>query len=247
MAGAGAERQETGLVDAINKAVKEYKAGKGNKHKGIRINTPAGSLNSIVMAEKYSGLSAIGNEPYTDVILHTVGGRKWNVSMKGMSAPSLAGGGAKGLEQAVPGLAGKFIRAAHRAYLRKGYKTGDDIPDAYGKIPDDKVIRILKGTASMGGPIHYMYVGPMDVISRFDDRIGILTVNGNFTAISRYARDHELIFRMRKRRSDQMFVTEGTDKLGHPSIYGKSPSRGDSAKRVVVVDKFPNNAFKVRF
>ena len=31
MAGAGAERQETGLVDAINNAVKNYQSIKGNK------------------------------------------------------------------------------------------------------------------------------------------------------------------------------------------------------------------------
>jgi hypothetical protein len=247
MAGADAERQETGLVDAINNAVKNYQSIKGNKLKGIKVRTSGGTLSSIIKAEKYPGSAAIGNEPYTDVILHASGGKQWNLSMKGLSAPSLAGGGAKGLEQAVPGLAGKFIRAAHRAYLSKGYKTGDNIPDAYGKIPENQVLKILKGTVSMGGPIHYMYIGPMDIVWKFDLRHGILSVNGKLTSTAKYAKEHELIFRMRKRRVDQMFLSEGRDKLGHPAIYGKSPSRGDSAKRVVVVDKFPKDAFKVRF
>ena len=36
---------------------------------------------------------------------------------------------------------------------------------------------------------------------------------------------------------DQTFDPEASDKNGVPKIYGKSPSKGDSAGRLVVTDK----------
>ena len=52
---------------------------------------------------------------------------------------------------------------------------------------------------------------------------------------------------MRARREDQRFDPLNKDKDGTPKIYGKSPSKGDSAGRIVVVDKTPAKADMVSF
>tara|TARA_R100001015_G_C4620744_1_gene177768 strand:+ start:1227 stop:1940 length:714 start_codon:yes stop_codon:yes gene_type:complete len=236
MAGSGAERQETGLVNAINRAVTN------NGGKGIKIQTPGASLTNIIRAQKYGGRSSAGTEPYTDVVLYSQGGRKWNLSMKGESAPSLAGGGLEGLELIVPGIGGKFLKAAYRAYIRAGYKRGDDLPDAYATVPTNLTSKIVVGTAAMGGPIHYMYQGPMDVTSRFNKTNGILTVNGKLTSSGVFAKQYKLIFRLRRRRQDRKFLIEtdkgGKDKRGLPMIT--------QGRRIMIVDSMPSQAFKVR-
>ena len=91
MAGLLAERQERGLIDAIN-------TGYGlNKGKPFTIIGPSGDkIANCIKAQKYEGRSAAGTEPYTDVIITTKNGLI-NVSNKGTSAPSIAGGGLKGL------------------------------------------------------------------------------------------------------------------------------------------------------
>ena len=55
-----------------------------------------------------------------------------------------------------------------------------------------------------------------------------------------YAKTHALYFRLRARREDQRFDPDAKDGTGAPKIYGKSPSRGDSAGRIVVTDKVPS-------
>jgi len=237
MAGAGAERQETGLVNAVNRAVKS------NGGKGIRIQTSVTSLTNIVKAEKFTGRSSAGTEPYTDVILHSQGGRRWNLSMKGESAPSLAGGGLEGLELIIPGIGGKFLKAAYRAYIREGFKKGDDLPDAYATVPSNLTYKIVAGTSAMGGPIHYMYQGPMDVTSRFDKNSGTLTINrAKLTSSSAFSKQYKLIFRLRRRRADRKFLIEtepgGRDKRGLPMIT--------QGRRIMIVDSMPRDAFKVR-
>ena len=56
------------------------------------------------------GRSASGDEPYTDVEIKTTN-KIYKLSMKGPSAPSMAGGGLNGLEKIVPGFSGRFIQA----------------------------------------------------------------------------------------------------------------------------------------
>ena len=112
MAGASAERQENGVIQKIKEAVK--------KNKGHPITLKAGktTLEGVVGAEKYTGRQTGGSEPYTDVVIYVKKGAKIveiNCSLKGESAPSLAGGGLKGLELAVPGIAKKFMLAAYKA------------------------------------------------------------------------------------------------------------------------------------
>jgi hypothetical protein len=86
----------------------------------------------------------------------------------------------------------------------------------------------------------------MDVTGRYDEKKNELTLNGSLTESEEYAKTHELFFRLRARREDQRFDPESKDNQGVPKIYGKSPSKGDSAGRIVVTDKTPTNAVIVR-
>ncbi len=235
MAGVSAERQETGVVNAVNKAVKQ------NKNNPITIRAGGTTISNINLAKKYTGRQASGSEPYTDVIFSTKNKKDINLSLKGEAAPSLAGGGLRGLEAIVPGIAGKFMKAAHKQLLSMGLKAGDKVPDVYGKISRTNKDKIVIGNRAMGGPIDYMYIGPMDVKSSYDSKSNTLTLNGSLTDSKTYAKTHDLYFRLRARREDQRFDPEA-QQGGVPKIYGKSPSRGDSAGRIVVTDSVPKNA-----
>lgn len=240
MAGASAERQETGVVKAITAAVKK------NGNSPIVVVAGKTTIANVIKAEKFTGRTLTGSEPYTDVVLHVKNGRlvnKVNLSLKGETAPSLAGGGLRGLDLAVPGIAKKFMEAAFKYLVKEGIRNGDKVPDTYGKIGPAAKLKIVIGNNLMGGPIHYMYIGGMDVRSTFDEKKKTITfVNGNLIAAADYARTHELYFRLRARREDQRFDSSAKDNQGTPKIYGKSPSRGDSAGRIVVTDSVPNNA-----
>ena len=84
----------------------------------------------------------------------------------------------------------------------------------------------------------------MSVVSDFDDGSKILTLNGTLTEAKKYAKSHNLYFRLRARREDQRFDPDAK-RNNVPKIYGKSPSRGDSAGRIVVTDNVPANALIV--
>jgi hypothetical protein len=235
MAGVAAERQETGVVSAINKAVKQ------NKNKPIVVQAGAVKISNVSGAKKYTGRQSSGSEPYTDVIISTKNKKDVNLSLKGEAAPSLAGGGMRGLEAIIPGIAGKFMKAAHKKLIDMGIQEGDKVPDVYGKISRMNKEKIVVGTKAMGGPIDYMYIGPMDVKSNYDPKKNILTLNGNLTESKEYAKTHDLYFRLRARREDQTFDPDA-EQGGIPKIYGRSPSRGDSAGRIVITDSVPRNA-----
>jgi hypothetical protein len=237
MAGVLSERQETGVVDAVNTHYQNF---------GKPINVVAGSvtISDVVSAEKYGGRSSSGTEPYTDVILTKRNGTKINISNKGTSAPSIAGGGLKGLDIIIPGFSNRFLNASLQKYIDLGYKEGDQIPDMYGRVSDDLKETIVVGNASMGGPIDYMYIGPMDV--RFTTSGKNVRLNGHFHDAKKYADDHDLFLRLRKRRNDQPFTLE-KDSKGVPFILGRSPSAGDKGRRIVIVPSIPSNALQVEF
>jgi len=238
MAGAAAERQETGVVKAINSAYKK------NQNNPITLVAGKTKVSGVIKAEKFTGRQLTGSEPYTDVVIHVRSGRtikKLNCSLKGEAAPSLAGGGLRGLELAVPGIAKKFLKNAF-AKLNRMLNAGDKVPDTFGRISDADKLKIVIGNVAMGGPIDYMYIGPMDVVGRYDDKKNILTLNGSLIPARTYANTHDLYFRLRARREDQRFDPAAKDSDGTPKIYGKSPSKGDSAGRIVVTDKVPTTA-----
>lgn len=243
MAGESAERQETGVVKAIADAVR---ANAGNP---VTVVAGKTKITGVKGAHKYTGRQAGGSEPYTDVVLEVHGRSEgYNLSLKGTSAPSLAGGGLKGLELAVPGIAKKFMVAAYNMLKNnKKLNIGDKVPDVYGKIGNNDKFKIVIGNKQMGGPIDFMYIGSMDVSTKYDSKNNILTfMNGELIDSKTYAREHDLFFRLRARREDQRFDPNAKDKDGSPKIYGVSPSKGDSAGRIVVTDKVPSSAVVVR-
>jgi len=238
MAGASAERQERGVVDAINNAVRQ------NKRVPVDINASGTVLKGIASAKKYNGRQASGSEPYTDVIFVPKNAKEINLSLKGEESPSLAGGGLRALETILPGIANRFMTAVLKKLLAMGVKEGDKVPDVYGAISDVNKKKIVVGTSAMGGPIDYMYIGPMDVKSQYDPKTNTLYLNGALTEAVKYAKSHKLFFRLRARREDQTFAPNAVQ-AGTPKIYGKSPSKGDSAGRIVITDKVPANAIIV--
>lgn len=241
MAGESAERQETGLIKAIADAVRQ------NAGNPITLVTKNIVIEGIIRSEKFSGRQVSGSEPYTDVVLTTHKNKKINISCKGSPAPSLAGGGLRGLELAVPGITDKFLKEAYTTLkVKKELKDGDKVPDVFGEITGNMKTKIVVGNKEMGGPIDYMYIGPMDVTSKYDKKKNVLTLNGSFYESKEYARSHKLYFRLRARREDQRFDSSAKDGRGVPKIYGKSPSKGDSAGRIVITDKVPSNAVIVK-
>jgi hypothetical protein len=228
-AGQSAERQENGFVDAINNAFTLI-------NKGITVKTKDLTIKDIVKAEKYSGRSKAGTEPYTDVIITTSKGKKYNLSMKGTTAPSLAGGGLAGIELVLPGIGRQFMDAALKHHKKK-LKIGDKVPDLFAKLNDKDKMKLVIGSTAMGGPIHYMYIGPMDVKAQYNIKTNVLDLNGKITDAKRYSNDHDLYFRLRARREDQTFDPMKKDRAGIPTVYGKSPSRGDGKGRIVITDR----------
>jgi hypothetical protein len=243
MAGASAERQEMGLIKKINAAVK---ANKGNPI--TLVSADGTKIANVTGAKKFTGRQASGSEPYTDVVI-TIGKKNSiNISMKGEAAPSLAGGGMRGINMAAPGLAAKFMKAVYTYLVKKAkINPGDKVPDVFGKIPPRIVKTIIIGNVQMGGPIDYMYIGPMDVSGIYNKNTNTLPLNGSFTEAAKYAKKYDFYFRLRARREDQRFDPNAKDSDGVPKIYGKSPSRGDSAGRMVIIseDTLPRNAATV--
>lgn len=233
MAGASSERQERGLIQKVNESVRK------NKNNPITIVSSDGAeIIGVIGAKKYSGRQVTGSEPYTDMVLMIKNKPSLNVSMKGETAPSLAGGGLRGIELASPGLGAKFFEKVYEHLTKKKkLKPGDKVPDVFGQIPKKAVDKIVIGNPKMGGPIDFMYIGPMSVIGRYDPKKNVLTLNGNFIKAKKFADDNKLFFRLRARREDQRFDPTAKDASGVPKIYGRSPSRGDSAGRLVVVDE----------
>lgn len=229
--GVGAERQERGVIDAINRYAK-----KGP----ISVN----QIKNVSSAEKMEGINELGTEPYTDVILTIGSGQKRiNVSLKGgtesgvSAAPSVGGGGLVGLQTLIPDITKRFLINANTWYKKQGFKKGDLIPDVYGRLNEKDTLTVLKGTPAMGGPVDYMYIGPMDVVGAFKG--DQLTLNGVFSDIKQYAKGHSIFLRLRKRREDQPYEPDLKDKDGNPLILGKSPTKGDSGRRIVLVDRVP--------
>ncbi len=54
---------------------------------------------------------------YTDIILNKADGKKVNISAKGTSAPSIAGGGLSGAKILLGKLIPNFLEAAEKWYL----------------------------------------------------------------------------------------------------------------------------------
>ena len=129
---------------------------------------------------------------------------------------------------------------------KRKLKAGDKVPDVFGKISPQDKLKIVIGNKAMGGPIDFMYIGPMNVVAKYNQKENTLILNGSLIEAEEFAKTHDLYFRLRARREDQRFDPDAKDADGTPKIYGKSPSRGDSAGRIVVTDKVPSTGVIVK-
>ena len=223
----GTERQELGLIAAID------------ANAPIKVKNVKGVIQG---ASKNDGLSSIGKEPYVDVFLDA--NKKIGVSCKGTSAPSLAGGGLAGMEVIAP----KFVKEAYDKIIKYLEKSGlqhdhvydvKELPDMYIEIPKQYLRMLIEGTAKMGGPIQYMYVGPMDV--SYKVKGDTMELNGDFISIDDYIKKVGTLFlRVRKRDLDSNKMVrvnyKSKGKSKYPQVFA-SPKTGKNNMRFVIVDK----------
>ena len=238
----GSERQELGLISAINTAAKvgEYSVA------------PFKSNEFLVSAEKREGLSSIGKEPYIDVYVKT-NKKTYGVSCKGKSAPSLAGGGVAGLEVIVPKLT-KALYKTLEDHLKNTLKLKQDsvvdldvIPDLYIPIPKEFIREILVGNEKMGGPIDLMYIGQMDVM--FTLKSKKINLNGDFFNIEQYMKKvPNLFFRVRKRdigKSEQIRIEfNKKNRQGYPILLSL-PNSTQNVSRIVISNNVPSNGLVI--
>lgn len=241
------ERQEKALIQGIRWLVKT------NKDKPVSLE---GIPDKVTDAYKETS-SPHGHEPYTDIVLVTTKG-KLNISCKGPTAYSLAGGGLAGmmktLETEHPTVINNFNHSIISAYDRLGLVDGkiypaQKVPDLSIKIPEELKLVLVKGTKAMGGPIDYMYVGSMDnVLSKAKRQF-----TGKFIPADLYAKGN---FYLRVRKRDLMkkaFLKSGieprikytptrvNDRNQQPIILTVATNipilKGKNAMRLVITDK----------
>jgi hypothetical protein len=228
------ERQERGLVAFINEYTKK-----------IPNLTIDGIGGYILGAIKQEGLSSLGQEPYIDVLIKTTKGDV-GISCKDQTAPSLAGGGLKGLITIDKQLIDTLHETTKKIYAKEGFVEGgeystNDLQDLYIEIPESNIYKILAGTPAMGGPVDMMYIGPMDVTASLSG--SKLKLNGNFYDVREYSRKYTFYFRLRKRDVINNKVTVDFSTLnasGYPNILAQKTG-GKASARWVIQNSVPSN------
>ena len=235
----GSERQERGLVDAINNALTQtenvFISQLGRRY--------------IKVAKKIEGRAPNGKEPYVDVTIKMKSGASVDISMKGEAAPSLAGGGLAGIKDIDPNLVNNLWNKAKNYIIRDlGYKDGqvvnaNDVPDLSIEIPQRSVRDIFEGSPRNGGPITHMYIGPMDVTSNLNANSGELSLNGTFYSVNEYIKKVDrfyLIIRKRDISEEgkiEIDLNGSTkNKEGLPCLM-RDPRTKKNNTRIIIQDK----------
>jgi hypothetical protein len=225
------ERQERGLIDAINSV-----PGTKNLEGANEV-----TIKNIVKADKVPNPAKA--EAYADIKLILKDG-EYLLSAKGLATPSIAGGGLTGITQISPELAAfvkKFYEDAY-AYYKKIfdenekvdyntnlYKT-DYFKDVNREVPSELVLDMLKGNAAMGGPVDGYYIGPMDVEFTVDNNT--IKTNGDIISVEAFADKYKKIYAHIKKRSGDYYFTDATQTIGDytmPLIFTDKPG-GKMAK-----------------
>jgi hypothetical protein len=229
------ERQERAVVTNINRAVRE------NLGNPITIVDKNGyKIKNVIGAKKPKSTSTLGKEPLTDMVITTKTG-EINISMKGNTTPSIAGGGWKGLNAIDRDLTLRVVKAVISWYKRNGYKEGDKgAPDVYYRIPPKINKLLIIGNKEMGGPIHFMYIGDLEPDFEFDKTKKTLTLpDGEFVQSLEFAKESELYFRIRKRYADQTLTFKDKSETGLPWIFKAGKAGEENGSRISVSKYHP--------
>ena len=230
------ERQERGLIDAINsiEGIKNLEGANGIV------------IQNIIKAEKVPNPAKA--EAYADIKLIIKKDKKnlgeYLLSAKGLATPSIAGGGLTGIVQISKDLAvfvQQFYKDAYE-YYKKIFDENDKIDyntnlyrtdyfkDVNREVPAASILDMLKGNAAMGGPVDGYYIGPMDVKFTVDNNT--IKTNGDIISVEDFADKYKKIYAHIKKRSGDYYFTDATQTIGDytmPLIFTDKPG-GKMAK-----------------
>ena len=226
------ERQERGLIDAINsiKGVKNLIGANGYK------------IPNIERAEKQPDPPRA--EAYADLRLIRKGNKPYLLSAKGIATPSIAGGGLGGVTQISSDL-GQFVKEFYEDaynYYKKIFNDNPNITydtnlyltptfkDVNREVPTNLIDDMLRGNEAMGGPVDGYYIGPMEVEYKTEGN-NIIT-NGEVIPLDEFAKKYENIFMHIKKRSGDYYFTDALQTVNGitmPLIFTNKPG-GKMAK-----------------
>ena len=226
------ERQERGLIDAIN-SVEGIKTLVGDN--GFEIP-------NIIKAEKQPDPPRA--EAYADIKLIRKVGDPYLLSAKGIVTPSIAGGGLTGITQINDDL-GNFVADFYQdayEYYKKIFDANDEIDydtnlyktsfmkDVNRVVPPSLIDDMLRGNKAMGGPVDGYYIGPMEV--QYTVEGNKIITNGDVIPLETFAEKYDKIFMHIKKRSGDYYFTDALQTVNGftmPLIFTNKPG-GKMAK-----------------
>lgn len=226
------ERQERGLIDAIN-SVEGIKTLVGDN--GFEIP-------NIIKAEKQPDPPRA--EAYADIRLIRKVGDPYLLSAKGIVTPSIAGGGLTGITQINDDL-GNFVADFYQdayEYYKKIFDANDEIDyntnlyktsfmkDVNRVVPPSLIDDMLRGNEAMGGPVDGYYIGPMEV--QYTVEGNKIITNGDVIPLETFAEKYDKIFMHIKKRSGDYYFTDALQTVNGftmPLIFTNKPG-GKMAK-----------------
>ena len=226
------ERQERGLIDAIN-SIEGIKTLVGKN--GFEIK-------NIIKAEKQPDPPRA--EAYADLRLIRKGEDPYLLSAKGLQTPSIAGGGLTGITQINDNLANfvaDFYQDAYE-YYKEIFDKNDSIDyntnlyktsymkDVNRVVPTDLIDDMLRGNKAMGGPVDGYYIGPMEV--KFEVKGNKVITNGEVIPLETFADKYDKIYMHIKKRSGDYYFTDALQTVNGvtmPLIFTNKPG-GKMAK-----------------
>ena len=226
------ERQERGLIDAVNsvKGIKTLVGANGFK------------ISNIIRAEKQPDPPRA--EAYADIRLIRKDEKPYLLSAKGLATPSIAGGGLGGVTQISNDL-GNFVKKFYEdayTYYKKIFDDNPDITfntnlyltptfkDINREVPTNLIDDMLRGNEDMGGPVDGYYIGPMDV--NYKTQGNSIITNGDLIPLDEFAKKYEKIFMHIKKRSGDYYFTDALQTVNGitmPLIFTNKPG-GTMAK-----------------
>lgn len=231
------ERQEMGLIEVINNfQTKPFTLVGANGEK----------------IENVTGARKMPNPPegeaYTDVVVETTNG-DYNISAKGTSSPSIAGGGLKmasNLGPEVENFIKDFYEDAYEHY-KKIFESTPELDydtnlyrtsyfkDVNRVVPKDIMKTVLIGIERFGGPVDGYYIGPMTVESEVKEKE--LHTNGNIIPVEKFLEDYPTIYAHIKKRSGDYYFTDRKKPIPAnpdiivPMLFAKSPTSNTAQSR----------------